>query len=143
MKMKDVVMKDLIQAMKAKDVREKGVLQLVKAGLENAEKVKRSPLDEKEEIQIVQREIKQTKDYLAEAEKLGRTDSVEDAQAKIEILYRYLPKQMTEDEVKEALVHSGVTSGMNMGEAMKIAMPLLSGKVENAIVSKMVKELIA
>lgn len=143
MKMKDLVMKDLIQAMKAKDARKKGVLQLVKAGLENAEKVKRSPLDEKEEIQIVQREIKQTKDYLAEAEKLGRTDSVEDAQEKIKILYGYLPNQMTEDEVKVALIQSGVASGMNMGEAMKIAMPVLSGKAENATISKMVKVLIA
>lgn len=143
MKMKDLIMKDLIQAMKAKDARKKGVLQLVKAGLENAEKVKRSPLDEKEEIQIVQREIKQTKDYLAEAEKLGRIDSVEDANAKIEILYGYLPNQMTEDEVRDTLIQSGVTSGMSMGEAMKIAMPVLSGKAENATISKMVKVLIA
>lgn len=143
MKMKDLIMKDLIQAMKAKDARKKGVLQLLKAGLENAEKVKRSPLDEKEEIQIVQREIKQTKDYLAEAEKLGRTDSVEDANAKIDILYGYLPNQMSEDEVPAALIQSGVVAGMSMGDAMKIAMPVLSGKAENATISKMVKHLIS
>lgn len=142
MKMKDLIMKDLIEAMKMKDTLKKGVLQLVKAGLENAEKVKRSPLDQKEEIQIVQREIKQTKDYLAEAEKLGRADSVKDAKAKIEILYGYLPNQMTEDEVRAALIESGVTSGMSMGEAMKIAMPVLSGKAENALISKSVKQLI-
>lgn len=140
--MKDVVMKDLIQAMRDKDTRKKGVLQLVKAGLDNAEKVKKSALDEKEEVQIVQREIKQTKDFLVEAVKLDRTDSIEDANLKLEILYAYLPKQLTEDQVIAELSKLGIVKGMNMGEAMKIAVPALSGKTENALISKSVKKLI-
>lgn len=142
MAMKDVVMKDLIQAMRDKDTRKKGVLQLVKAGLDNAEKVKKSALDEKEEVQIVQREIKQTKDFLVEAVKLDRTDSIEDANLKLEILYAYLPKQLTEDQVIAELSKLGIVNGMNMGEAMKIAVPALSGKTENALISKSVKKLI-
>lgn len=141
--MKDVVMKDLIQAMRDKDARKKGVLQLVKAGLDNAEKVKKSALDEKEEVQIVQREIKQTKDFLVEAIKLDRKDSIEDANLKLEILYAYLPKQLTEDQVIAELTKLGIEKGMNMGEAMKIAVPALSGKTENALISKSVKSLIS
>lgn len=141
--MKDVVMKDLIQAMRDKDARKKGVLQLVKAGLDNAEKVKKSALDEKEEVQIVQREIKQTKDFLVEAVKLDRKDSIEDANLKLEILYAYLPKQLTEDQVIAELTKLGIEKGMNMGEAMKIAVPALSGKTENALISKSVKSLIS
>lgn len=143
MAMKDVVMKDLIQAMRDKDARKKGVLQLVKAGLDNAEKVKKSALDEKEEVQIVQREIKQTKDFLVEAIKLDRKDSIEDANLKLEILYAYLPKQLTEDQVIAELTKLGIEKGMNMGEAMKIAVPALSGKTENALISKSVKSLIS
>lgn len=143
MAMKDVVMKDLIQAMRDKDARKKGVLQLVKAGLDNAEKVKKSALDEKEEVQIVQREIKQTKDFLVEAVKLDRKDSIEDANLKLEILYAYLPKQLTEDQVIAELTKLGIEKGMNMGEAMKIAVPALSGKTENALISKSVKSLIS
>lgn len=143
MALKDVVMKDLIQAMKEKDARKKGVLQLMKAGLDNAEKVKKEALTEAEEIQIVQRELKQTKDFLVEAEKLNRADSIEDAKAKIEIIYNYLPKQLSEDEVKAILVEAGVTKGMNMGQAMGKAMPILKGKTENALISKLVKELIS
>lgn len=143
MAMKDIVMKDLIQAMRDKDTRKKGVLQLVKAGLDNAEKVKKSALDEKEEVQIVQREIKQTKDFLVEAVKLDRKDSIEDANLKLEILYAYLPKQLTEDQVIAELTKLGIEKGMNMGEAMKIAVPALSGKTENALISKSVKSLIS
>lgn len=141
--MKETVMKDLIQAMKDKDARKKGVLQLIKAGLDNAEKVKKAILTEEEEIAVVQRELKQTKDFLAEAEKLNRADSIEDAKAKIEIIYHYLPKQLSEDEVKAILIEVGVTKGMNMGQAMGKAMPVLKGKTESALISKLVKELIS
>lgn len=143
MALKDVVMKDLITAMKEKDARKKGVLQLIKAGLDNAEKVKKSALEEPEEIAVVQRELKQTKDFLAEAKKLNRADSIADAEAKIAIIYNYLPKQLGEDEVKAILIEAGVTKGMNMGQAMGIAMPVLKGKTENALISKLVKELIS
>jgi uncharacterized protein YqeY len=143
MALKDVVMKDLITAMKEKDARKKGVLQLIKAGLDNAEKVKKSELEEPEEIAVVHRELKQTKDFLAEAKKLNRADSIADAEAKIAIIYNYLPKQLGEDEVKAILIEAGVTKGMNMGQAMGIAMPVLKGKTENALISKLVKELIS
>lgn len=136
-------MKDIIQAMKEKQTLKKGLLQLVKAGLENAEKAKKAPLTEAEEIQIIQREIKQTKDSLAEGEKANREDIVKEAQEKLDILYAYLPKQLSEEEVTAKLVELGVEKGMNMGQAMKIAMPALSGKTENAIISKAVKQLIS
>lgn len=143
MALKDVVMKDLIIAMKEKDARRKGVLQLLKAGLDNAEKVKKAPLIEAEEIEVVQRELKQTKDFLAEAKNLHRADSIQDAEAKIAIIYHYLPKQLSEDEVRAILVSLGVTKGINMGQAMKVALPALKGKTENSLISQMVKQLIS
>jgi len=142
MAMKDVVMKNLIQAMKDKNVREKGVLQLLKSGLENAEKVKKAQLTEKEEFEVVQREIKQNKDFLVETEKLNRTDSIEDTKEKIEILYAYLPEQLTADEVKATLVKLGIQKAMKKGEAMIIAIPSLEGRTEKALISQIVDQLI-
>lgn len=141
--LKDVIMKDIIVAMKEKNRLKKGTLQLVKAGLENAEKDKREALTPAEEMQIIQREIKQNKDSLEEAKKFDRADLVEEAEEKIDILSQYLPKQLNEVEVKEQLEAIGVTAGMNMGEAMKKAMPVLAGKTENALISKVVKQLIS
>lgn len=142
MALKDVVTKDLFQAMKDKDARKKGVLQLVKAGLDNAEKVKKSALKEAEELQVVEREVKQTKDLIKEAEKLKRKDIIQDANAKLEILYKYLPNQLSEEEVRKQLVQLGIKNGMNMKESMGIAIPALNGKCEKALISKLVQELI-
>lgn len=141
--MKDQMMKEIIQAMKEKNRVKKGVLQLVKSALELAEKEKKAPLTEEEEIRIVQREVKQTKDSLEEAEKYGREDLIEEAKERLEILANYLPQQLSEAEVKEQLVAAGITQGMNMGDAMKVAMATLAGKAENKLISKVVKELIA
>lgn len=141
--LKEIIMKDLIQAMKDKNKLKKGLLQLVKAGLERAEKEKKAELTPAEELQIIQREVKQTKDSLAEAKKFGREDLVAEAKEKIEILSGYLPKQLDENQVKEQLMAIGVVPGMKMGEAMKLAMPVLAGKTENALISKVVKQLIA
>lgn len=141
--LKTQITKDIIQAMKDKDTIKKGTLQLVKGNLENLAIEKKRDLTQIEEIQIVQREVKQTKEALNDAVKYGRQDLVEMNETKLEILSAYLPKQLGEDEVKEILVSIGITSGMNMGQAMKLAMPKLSGKTENSLISKVVKELIA
>lgn len=141
--MKDVIMKDLVQAMKEKNRLKKGVLQLVKAGLEKAKKEKKEAFTTAEETQIIQREVKQTKDSLAEAKKYGREDLAAEANEKLKILSSYLPKQLDENQVKEKLIAIGVKHGMNMGQAMKMAMPVLAGKTENALISKMVKQLIS
>jgi len=143
MTLQERVMKDLVQAMKEKNALKKGVLQLIKAGLQSLEKEKGTPLTEAEELQIVQRELKQTKQTLQEAEKANRADLVEQEKEKIAVIESYLPKLLSEDEVMEKLKELGIGSGMNMGEAMKKAMPVLSGKAENAVISKAVKQLIS
>ena len=129
--------------MKEKDVLSKGVLQLVKAALDAAEKEKGADLTEAEEIAVINREVKQTNQALEGAQTAGWEDLIEKEQAKLTLLKSFLPKQLSEEEIAEALKAAGVTAGMNMGEAMKIAKPLLTGKAEGAIISKVVKSLIS
>ena len=141
--LKDQVFAQLKVAMKEKDVLSKGVLQLVKAALDAAEKEKGAALTEAEEIAVINREVKQTNQALEGAESAGRADLIEKEQAKLTLLKSFLPKQLSEEEIAEALKAAGVTAGMNMGEAMKIAKPLLTGKADGAIISKVVKSLIS
>ena len=141
--LKDQVFAQLKIAMKEKDVLSKGVLQLVKAALDAAEKEKGATLTEAEEIAVINREVKQTNQALEGAESAGRADLIEKEQAKLTLLKSFLPKQLSEEEIAEALTAAGVTSGMNMGEAMKIAKPLLTGKADGAVISKVVKSLIS
>ncbi|MGE6516598.1 GatB/YqeY domain-containing protein [Lysinibacillus sphaericus] len=140
--LKTEVFEQLKKAMKEKDVLAKGVLTLVKSALDLAEKEKGEPLTHDEEIAIINREVKQTNQALEGAQNAGRADLIEKEQAKLVLLKSFLPKQLTEAEIAEKLTAAGVIAGMNMGEAMKIAKPLLTGKAEGAVISKVVKSLI-
>ncbi len=140
--LKTVVFEQLKKAMKEKDTLTKGVLTIVKSNLDIAEKEKGSELSHEEEMAIINREIKQTKQALEGAEKANRSDLVEQEQAKIVLLKSFLPEQLSEEKVVELLKEAGITSGMNMGDAMKIAKPLLTGKADGALIAKTVKSLI-
>ncbi|MEK4700445.1 GatB/YqeY domain-containing protein [Solibacillus sp. FSL R7-0668] len=141
--LKTVVFDQLKQAMKNKDALAKGVLTLVKSALDLAEKEKGAELTPQEEIAIINREVKQTNQALDGAKQANRTDLIEKEEAKLVILKGFLPKQLSEQEIIEALQTAGVTAGMNMGDAMKIAKPLLDGKADGATMSKVVKSLIS
>lgn len=141
--MKTIIQQDLVQAMRDKDKLKKGVLTLVKAGLTSAEKEKRAELTDAEELAVLQKELKQTRQSVSEAEKVGREDIVELEKQKIAILEAYLPQMMTEAEIRQLLADNGVVSGTNMGVAMKTIKPLVAGKADNALVAKIVKETIA
>lgn len=141
--LKTVVFDQLKQAMKNKDVLAKGVLTLVKAALDAAEKEKGAELTPLEETAVINREVKQTNQSLDGAKQAGREDLIEKEEAKLVILKSFLPKQLSEEEIVAELQAAGVTSGMNMGDAMKIAKPLLEGKADGATMSKVVKSLIS
>ena len=141
--LKTVVFDQLKQAMKNKDILAKGVLTLVKAALDAAEKEKGAELTPLEETVVINREVKQTNQSLDGAKQAGREDLIEKEEAKLVILKSFLPKQLSEEEIVAELQAAGVTSGMNMGDAMKIAKPLLEGKADGATMSKVVKSLIS
>lgn len=140
--LKTKVFEELKIAMKEKDVIAKGVLTLLKSALEQAEKEKGSELTQEEEIAIVNREIKQTNQALEGAQQATRDDLIEKEEAKLVLLKKFLPKQLSEEEIIPILTEAGIIKGMNMGDAMKIAKPLLTGKADGATISKIVKSLI-
>ena len=141
--LKEQVFAQLKVAMKEKDVLSKGVLTLLKSALDAAEKEKGEALTAAEEIAIVNREVKQTNQALEGAQSAGRDDLIEKEEAKLVLLKGFLPKQLSEEELIAELKAAGIGSGMNMGDAMKIAKPLLAGKADGAAISKAVKSLIS
>lgn len=140
--LKTTVFEELKRAMKEKDVLAKGVLTLLKSALDNAEKEKGSILAPEEEIAIVNREVKQTNQALEGAQKANRDDLIEKEEAKLVLLKSFLPKQLSEEEIVVLLTEAGIAKGMNIGDAMKIAKPILTGKADGSIMSKVVKSLI-
>ncbi|KQL35258.1 GatB/YqeY domain-containing protein [Psychrobacillus sp. FJAT-21963] len=139
---KTTVFEELKRAMKEKDVLAKGVLTLLKSAMDSAEKEKGSSLSPEEEIAIVNREVKQTNQALEGAQTANREDLIEKEEAKLVLLKSFLPKQLSEEEIAAILTEAGIVKGMNMGDAMKIAKPLLTGKADGSTMSKVVKSLI-
>ena len=140
--LKTTVFEQLKNAMREKNVLAKGVLTLLKSALDSAEKEKGAVLSTEEEVAIVNLKIKQTNQALEGAQKALREDLIEQEEAKLVLLKSFLPKQLSEDEITTMLTEAGITKGMNMGDAMKIAKPLLAGKTDGATMSKVVKNLI-
>ena len=143
MSLKQRVSQDLIKAMKEKNTLAKGVLQIVKAGFNNAEKMAGMELDNEQLIPVIQKEIKQTKQAYDGAVQAQRKDLMEQELSKLGLLKSYLPEQLDEMQIKLRLYNVGVVSGMNMGEAMKLAKQYIKQtEAEPRMVSQVVKEMI-
>ena len=138
--------KDNMQAMKDKDNIKKGVLSLVIASIALAEKEQNVTLDEADELTYVQKELKQVKDSLAQTPS-NREDLIEQEKQKIAILESYLPKQMDEEQIKEAILK--IISENNLektkksqGVIMKTMMANYKGLVDGKLVNKVLGEIL-
>jgi uncharacterized protein YqeY len=97
--LKTIGFEHLKNAMREKDVLAKGVLTLLKAALDSAEKEKGAVLSTEEEIAIVNCKIKQTNQALEGAQKALREDLIEQEEAKLVLLKKFLAKQLSKDEI--------------------------------------------
>ena len=132
--------KENMQAMKDHDTVKKGVLSLVISAIALAEKEGGKVLTKDEELTYVQRELKQTREALAETP-ASRTDLIDETKKKIEILESYLPKQMSEDEIRAAIEKIMAENNLepvkkSQGVIMKSMMAQYKGKIDGKMVSK-------
>ncbi len=134
------LMKDLKEAMKDKNTIKKSVITLLRAGLTNEKIKKKAELTEQEEMAVVRRELKQTKDSLAEFKKAGRTDLVEKEEAKIAVLETYLPKQLSEAELLTEIQKLNLDKTANIGKVIGQVVAEFKEVADGALVSKVVKE---
>ena len=144
----DEVRKAMVDAMKAKDKDTKDTLSMLLAALKNKAIDKREDLTEEEEVQVILKEIKQTKESL-ELTPADRTDLVEEAQKRIAVLEKFAPKMMDADEIKAVV--AGVLADLGIdaptakdkGRIMKELMPKVKGKADGKLVNEVVGSLMA
>jgi len=136
----DEVRSAMMAAMKAKDKETKESLSLLLGALKNKAIDKRADLTEEEEIQVILKEIKQTKETL-EMTPADRTDIIEECKKRIAVLEQYAPKMMGEEEIKaiikETLAEVGIEAptGKDKGKIMKVLMPKVKGKADGKLVN--------
>ena len=145
--LKEKLMEELKEAMREKDVIKKNVIQMVRAAILQIEKDKGIEVDDSKILEIIAKEVKTRQDSITDFEKGERQDLVEQAQREIEILSKYLPKQLTREELKEKLTiiikEIGATSMKDMGNVMKEAKAQIGTAADGRSINEVVRELLA
>ena len=107
---------------------------------------KQGEINEEDEIKLLQKLAKQRKDSLEVFEKQQREDLAIKEREELEIIEKYLPKQMDESELKsvlqEIITQVGATSAAGMGKVMGVASKQLAGKADGKAISAMVKTIL-
>ena len=137
----------LKNAMKNKNEAVRETLRMLKAAIKNKEIEKKAKsLSEPELLEIIQKQIKQRRDSIAEFEKANRKDLADKEKLEISILEQYLPKQLTEAELKtivqKAIQTVGAKTKADMGKIMKEVMPQVTGKADGKAVNQVVLSLL-
>ena len=137
----DEVRSAMVAAMKAKDKDTKETLSALLAALKNKAIDKRADLTEEEEIQVILKEIKQTKETL-EITPADRTDIIDECKKRLAVLENYAPKMMDEAEIKEVIaavlakLEIETPTAKDKGRIMKELMPQVKGKADGSLVNQ-------
>jgi uncharacterized protein YqeY len=148
MAIKDQIMADLKQAMKDKEQDKLRVLRSLKSKLLEREISERkegeASLSDEQTIEVLMKAAKQRKESIEQFEKGDRNDLAEAEKEELEVINSYLPKMLSEEEVRkiarEKIEALGAEDMSDMGQVMGVLMQELKGKAEGSVVSKVVKE---
>jgi uncharacterized protein YqeY len=146
MSLEQNVMADLKTAMRAKDEKSLRSLRAIKSAIILAKTAEgfSGEIKESEEIKLLQKLVKQRKDSLEIYEKQNRTDLAQKEKEEIEVIEKYLPKQMDESELRTVIQkivdETGASSPADMGKVMGAANKQLAGKADGKTIASIVKE---
>lgn len=146
MSLKEQLMEDLKSSMKNKDTIRKNTITMIRAAIKQKEVDERVDVSEEDIISIISKQLKERRDSIEDFEKANRDDLVKNTRMEIDILLAYLPKQLTEEEVKaivsETIDQLQVTSMKDIGIIMKTVMPKVQGRADGNMVNKKARELL-
>lgn len=138
------ILNDLKEAMKAQDKEKLSVIRMLKGSMQMEELNKKHELTDDEVINVVTKEIKSRNDSIKEFEKGNREDLIQKTNAEIEILKAYLPEQLTDEEaskiIDEAFELVKPETAKDMGKIMKEISPKLKGRFDMGKASSIIKE---
>ncbi|MFC4218581.1 GatB/YqeY domain-containing protein [Flagellimonas marina] len=144
MDLQEKVMAEMKAAMKAKDTVALESLRAIKSAilLAKTEKVG-TKLSEEDEIKLVQKLVKQRKDSAAIYQQQGREDLAEPELAQVAVIEKFLPEQLTEEEIEKVVVQTidsiGASGMQDMGKVMGIVSKELAGQADGKTISSIVK----
>ena len=147
MSIKDQLTEDMKQAMKDREAGKLrlSVIRMVRANIKNVEINEKKELDD-EVLAILLKEVKMRQDSLVEFEKAERSELAEQAKAEIEILKKYLPEPLSDEELRvmvaEAISETGAEGPKAIGKVMPAVMAKAKGRADGKRINQMVRELL-
>ncbi|WP_304546222.1 GatB/YqeY domain-containing protein [Sulfurimonas microaerophilic] len=147
MSLRETINQDLKEAMKAKDVKKRDALRLLTSAFKQIEVDERKELSDDDIIKIIQKQIKSRNDSATQYKEADREDLMEKELEEIAVYEPYLPKQLTDDELSEALkiiiANVGAESMKDIGKVMGAASKELAGKADGKRINECVKTILA
>jgi uncharacterized protein len=142
--LRDDISGDTKEAMKARDRARVDALRMLTAALKNGEIDKGAPLTEGEEQAILRRQLKQREESAEAFREAGREDQARAEAAEAEIVRRYLPAPLSDEELErivgEAIAQTGATSMREMGTVMGRATLMAGERADGKRLSSLVRE---
>ena len=146
MSLKKDLMDDLKTSMKNKDKTMKNTIIMIRAAIKQREVDERIELSNEDILEIISKQLKERRMSIVEFKKGNRQDLVDLTLDEIEILLKYLPKQLSEEEiteiVKETIDEVNATSMKDIGIIMKAVMPKVKGKADGKMVNKAIRQIL-
>jgi len=140
--LKQRIDQDIKVALKSKDTVRVNVLRMLKSEIKYREIDKGSELSDDEVISVLSSSIKKRKDSIQQFEKGGRDDLVAREKAELELIFKYLPEQLTEEElsqiISQAIKEVNAAGASDLGKVMKVIMPKVKGRADGKRVNQMV-----
>lgn len=143
MSLKDQITAEMKDAMRARDSERLGIIRLLLAAIKQREIDERIELDDAAVLAVIDKMIKQRRESVKQYTDAGRQELADAENAEIAILGQYLPAQLSEAEiteaVKAAIAETGAAGMQDMGKVMGVLKPKLQGKADMGQVSARVK----
>lgn len=145
MGLREQIPQDLKDALRSRNSLELSVLRMLESAIKNKEiENQKQALGDEQIISVVSAEIKKRRDAAAEFERVNRQDAADAEKKEIEVLMKYMPAQMSEDEIRAEVVKaiggSGAAGIKDLGSVMKLVIPAVKGKADGALVNRIVRE---
>ncbi|MCI8345013.1 MAG: GatB/YqeY domain-containing protein [Clostridia bacterium] len=142
--LKEKLLEDMKISMRDKNIVRKNVIQMVRAAILQVEKDKQVELKDDQIIEVIAKESKKRKDSLADYEKSGREELINQINEEIEILAEYLPKPLSKEELEkiidEVIQSTGATTIKEMGPVMKAVKEKVGPAGDGKIINEIVKQ---
>ena len=147
MTLKERITEDMKTAMRAKDGARLGAIRFLQAAIKQKEVDERVQADDAVVLAIIEKLIKQRKDSIQQFQQTARSDLVEKEQAELALLQSYLPQQMSDTELDQAIAaaiaESGASGPQGMGKVMAVLKPRITGRADIGKASALVKKRLA